>query len=64
MESLGLLIGGLVWGAPAAALVTLVVMSVVVRQWRRKAIVALENEELEVDRQRMSGRPVATTEEV
>lgn len=43
---------------------TLVVMSVVVRQWRRKAIVALENEELEVDRQRMSGRPVATTEEV
>ncbi|WP_432086135.1 hypothetical protein [Streptomyces sp. bgisy095] len=64
MESLGFLIGGLVWGAPAAALVTLVVVSVVVRRWRRKAIAALENEELEVDRQRMSGRPVATAEEV
>ncbi|MET9929615.1 MULTISPECIES: hypothetical protein [unclassified Streptomyces] len=64
MESLGFIIGGLVWGAPVAALVALVVVSVVVGRWRRRAIAALENGELEAEGQRASGRPVGMSEEV
>ncbi|MFE9133498.1 hypothetical protein [Streptomyces sp. NPDC007355] len=64
MESLGYIIGGLVWGAPVAAFVALVVVSVVVSRWRRKAIAALENGELEADGQHVSRRPVGTSEEV
>ncbi|MFF1510849.1 hypothetical protein [Streptomyces sp. NPDC058326] len=64
MESLGFAIGGLVWGAPVAALVVLVVVSAGVSRWRRKAIAALENGEPDADRQRASGRPVGTAEEV
>ncbi|MEV4938886.1 hypothetical protein [Streptomyces zaomyceticus] len=64
MESLGFAVGGLVWGAPVAALVVLVVVAVVVGRWRRKAIDALENGELEADRQRVSGRPVGAVEDV
>ncbi|MFB6839568.1 hypothetical protein [Streptomyces sp. NPDC056361] len=64
MESLGFAIGALVWGAPIAALVLLVVVSVVVGRWRRKAIAALEGGELEAGGQCASGRPVGTAEEV
>ncbi|MFG2840292.1 hypothetical protein ACGFYE_35455 [Streptomyces zaomyceticus] len=64
MESLGFAVGGLVWGAPVAALVVLVAVAVVVGRWRRKAIDALENGELEADRQRVSGRPVGAVEDV
>ncbi|MFD8641808.1 hypothetical protein ACFV14_16085 [Streptomyces zaomyceticus] len=64
MESLGFAVGGLVWGAPVAALVVLVVVAVVVGRWRRKAIDALENGELEADRQSVSGRPVGAVEDV
>ncbi|MER7534709.1 hypothetical protein ABTX77_07940 [Streptomyces sp. NPDC097704] len=64
MEPLGYAIGALAWGAPVAALVMLVVVSVVVSRWRRKAIAALENGELEADEQRASGRPVGASEDV
>ncbi|MEU3607248.1 hypothetical protein AB0E83_17655 [Streptomyces sp. NPDC035033] len=64
MESLGFAIGGLIWGAPVAALVALVVVAVVVGRWRRKAIEALERGELEAEGQRASGRLVGTAEEV
>ncbi|WP_405854407.1 hypothetical protein OG361_16890 [Streptomyces sp. NBC_00090] len=64
MEPLGYLIGGLVWGAPVAALVMLVVVSVVVSRWRRNAIVDLENKELKADGRRTSRRPIDTSEEV
>ncbi|MFJ4867488.1 hypothetical protein [Streptomyces sp. NPDC088757] len=63
MESLGFIIGGLVWGAPVAALVALVVVSVVVGRWRGRAIAALENGELEAEGRRASGRPVGMPEE-
>ncbi|MET8504145.1 hypothetical protein ABZV60_05780 [Streptomyces sp. NPDC004787] len=64
MESLGFVISGLVWGAPVAALVLLVVVSLGVSRWRRKAITTLENGELEADGRRASGRPIGTAEEV
>ncbi|WP_158718776.1 hypothetical protein [Streptomyces griseus] len=41
MESLGFVVGGLVWGAPVVALVVLVVVSVVVGRWRRRVLAAL-----------------------
>ncbi|MEU7698589.1 hypothetical protein [Streptomyces sp. NPDC039028] len=64
MESLGFAIGGLIWGAPVAALMVLVVVAVAVGRGRRKAIATLEGGELEADRQRASGRLVGTAEEV
>ena len=63
MESLGFAIGGLVWGAPVAALVALAVVAVVVSRWRRKTIAALEKE-LEAGGQRASGRSVGKSEGV
>ncbi|GHJ91069.1 hypothetical protein SNE510_05880 [Streptomyces sp. NE5-10] len=64
MESLGFAIGGLIWGAPVAALVVLVVVAVVVSRWRRKAVAALEGGELEADGRCASGRAVGTAGEV
>ncbi|WP_170313805.1 hypothetical protein [Streptomyces filamentosus] len=49
MESLGFAIGGLLWGAPVAALVMLVVVAVAVGRWRRKAMAALEGGERAAD---------------
>ncbi|MEU2655875.1 hypothetical protein ABZ615_11150 [Streptomyces sp. NPDC007325] len=64
MESLGFAIGGLIWGAPVAALVVLVVVAVAVGRWRRKTIAALEGEGRAADGQYASGRTVGMEEEV
>lgn len=64
MESLGFAIGGLIWGAPVAALVVLVVVAVAVGRWRRKAMAALEGGERAADGQYASGRTVRMAEEV
>ncbi|MEU7068717.1 hypothetical protein AB0B30_02235 [Streptomyces narbonensis] len=64
MESLGFAISGLIWGAPVAAFVVLVVVAVMVSRWRRKAIAALEGGELEAGGQCASGRAVGTAGEV
>ncbi|WP_055600309.1 hypothetical protein [Streptomyces aureus] len=64
MESLGFVIGGLVWGAPIAALVVLVVVSVAVGRWWRKVIGDLEDGELDAGERGAPGWSVGTAEEV
>ncbi|MEV7563923.1 hypothetical protein [Streptomyces tanashiensis] len=58
MESVGYLIGVLVWGAVIAALLVTVVGSLVVVRWRRRTIEALERAESEADPQPAAGSPV------
>ncbi|MFE2545534.1 cytochrome c-type biogenesis protein [Actinacidiphila glaucinigra] len=45
MESLGYLVGALIWGVPVATLVAGSLVAVLVVRWRRKAIGALERAE-------------------
>lgn len=45
MESLGHLVGALIWGIPVATLLTGSLVAVLVVRWRRRAIEALERAE-------------------
>ncbi|ROQ32079.1 hypothetical protein EDD98_1050 [Streptomyces sp. PanSC19] len=51
METVGYLIGALVWGGVMGALLVTVVGSFAVVRWRRRTIAAMERAELEADSQ-------------
>lgn len=59
MESVGYLMGALVWGVLIAALLVAVVGALLVGRWRRRAIAALERAELEADPQPSAGSPIS-----
>ncbi|MFD7616021.1 hypothetical protein [Streptomyces sp. NPDC059802] len=62
MESLGYADAALVWGAPLAALLVTVLVSIAVVRWRQKTIADLERAELDADGQRDVGRSVGASE--
>ncbi|KOX30768.1 hypothetical protein ADL06_11205 [Streptomyces sp. NRRL F-6491] len=57
METLGYAIAAVVWGSVAMALLAGVVATVLTVRWRRRAIAALESEELAAEGRQAPGRP-------